>query len=319
VEDFLTWYQDRRLLEFERQFRARMDAYLADGRLPPEVKIVGAAFGFARTDLQVQYSQLLGGNYPIIQGQTLSLMDVAYAKSCAVDDQGYTPCAEAFHSPLPPLTSIELPSSVEVRISNAEPTGVPMATPGEGDTLDLQIHLTSSNQDAVLSYFGVGFDPQDVAGRVRERLASSGGDTWVPLQEIFGGWFADKANTFPRQGDNEVCHGPARQFFQDELRNGPYDRSTEATEMVLKEDYCLVPDDVEPRFGDYLYVVGMHSGRFILKAPDSGRWISFSVQSGGNVPYRFWWVDEDFSGHPFACVPYVNFRRDRVDVWRRCR
>ena len=141
----------------------------------------------------------------------------------------------------------------------------------------------------------------------------------MPLQQVLGPWVSEKAGTFPGPDDNEVCHGPARQFFESAMRNGPWDRSTDATMKVLKDGYCLVPDGVEPRFGDYLYLVNMHSARFVLKDPDSGRWIAFSVQSGGNAPYRFWWVDEDFSGAPFDRVPNPEGVRARVDVWRRCK
>ena len=73
-----------------------------------------------------------------------------------------------------------------------------------------------------------------------------------------------------------------------------------------------------PTFGDYLNVPNMHAGRYILRDPASGRDISFSVQSGGNAPYRFYWVDEDFSVQPFGHAPDPDVFRTRIDVWRRC-
>ena len=194
-----------------------------------------------------------------------------------------------------------------------------MAEPGHLDTLRVELQVTPSNRVDVVDHLGVGFDPAGIEARLDAILASQPEGAWVEVQDLLGSWLAEKAGTFPVEGDNEVCHGPARQFFQPELRNGGWDRSTEAVMKVLKDGYCLVPDDVEPRFGDYLYVVGMHSGRFILKDPASGRWIGYSVQSGGNAPYRFWWVDEDFSGAPFDRVADPDAVRERVDVWRRCR
>lgn len=73
------------------------------------------------------------------------------------------------------------------------------------------------------------------------------------------------------------------------------------------------------RFGDYLWVPGRHSERFLCKDPVIERYIGFSVQSGGNGPYRFYWVDEDFSGRPFKHIPEKELHQKGLDIWRRCR
>ena len=98
-----------------------------------------------------------------------------------------------------------------------------------------------------------------------------------------------------------------------------HNRSTEASNLLLHDHYCLLGDDVSPTFADYLSVPNQHAGRYILKDPTSGRDIGFSVQSGGNAPYRFYWVDEDFSATPFGHTPDAQVFRTRVDVWRRCK
>jgi hypothetical protein len=89
--------------------------------------------------------------------------------------------------------------------------------------------------------------------------------------------------------------------------------------LLLHDHYCLVDDDVAPRFGDYLYNPTAHSARYVLMDPATGRDVVFSIQSGGFSAYRFWWADEDMSGKPFAHEPRIDYRQKLVDVWRRCR
>jgi hypothetical protein len=325
VDDFLSWYDDLRLLDFPKPDRQRWDAYLADGRLPPEVEF--DAIDFAESDgipdrIDVVYPMEQEGwtfGATVIQGDGLYLVDDMVAMACVPEADGYTPCVEEFRSPLPSMESVGWPSTVPVRVQEVPATGQPMAEPGHPDTLRVELGVTPSNRADIARYLAVGFDPADLDARLDAVLAADPEGTWVELQDLLGGWLAEKADTFPVEGDNEVCFGPARQFFASELRNGGYDRSTEAVMKVLRDGYCPVPEDVEPRFGDFLNVVGAHAGRFILKDPGSGRWIGFSVQSGGNAPYRFWWVDEDFSGAPFDRIADPDGVRERVDVWRRCR
>jgi uncharacterized protein YfaQ (DUF2300 family) len=93
----------------------------------------------------------------------------------------------------------------------------------------------------------------------------------------------------------------------------------DAAAQLLMNHYCLLGTDVAPASGDYLSVPNQHAGRYVLRDPATGRDVSFSVQSGGTVPYRFAWLDEDFSGTPFARQADPSVPRTRVDVWRRCR
>lgn len=323
-EEFLSWYDDQREVTFEKVDRQRWDAYLADGRLPPEVTL--ETVDFAATDgvpdrIEVRYPMKEAGwifGATVMQGDQLYLVDDYVQDACLPDATGYTPCTEPFKSALPSMDDTSWPATVPLRVTEAQATGQPMAAPGHFDTLVVEVQVTPSNRADIAPAL-VGFDPAGIESRVEAVLAEHPEGTWVELQDLLGGWLAEKVGTFPKGDDNDVCFGPARQFYQAELRNGGYDRSTEAIAKVLRDDYTLLADGAEPRFGDVLNLVGKHAGRFIAADPASGRWVGFSVQSGGNAPYRFWWVDEDFSGAPFDRVADPDGVRERVDVWRRSR
>jgi len=323
-EDFVTWYQGGRRVRFARADRQRWDAYLAEGRIPPDAVI--QVVDFADTDgipdrIEVRFPMGDGWSFgaTVVEGDRLFSVDDEVAVACAAEADGYSPCVEAFRSPLPPVESDGWPATVPVRIEEGQATGVALAPPGQPDVLRVEVQVTPENRADLARHLAVGVGPAAIESALDRVLATDQSSVWVPLQELLGGWLAVKANTFPVQGDNEVCFGPARQFFQPELRNGGYDRSTEAVMKVLTDGYCPVPDGAEPHFGDFLNLANQHAGRFILKDPATGRWVGFSVQSGGMAPYRFWWVDEDFSGAPFARTPDPDGVRERVDVWRRCR
>ncbi len=322
--DFLAWYRDGRLVRFGRAVRQRWDAYLAAGRIPPDAVI--EAVDFADTDgipdrIEVRFPLGDGWSFgaTVVEGDHLYSIEDEVAHACAADADGHSPCVETFRSPLPPMDGGGWPTTVPVRIEEGQATGVALAPPGHPEVLRVEVRVTPANRADLAGYLSVGFDPAAIASALDRVLATDPAGVWVPLQELLGGWLATKVGTFPVDGDNEVCFGPARQFFQPELRNGDFDRSTEAVAKVLTDGYCPVPDGAEPRFGDFLNLVGQHAGRFILEDPATGRWVGFSVQSGGEAPYRFWWVDEDFSGAPFARTPDPVGVRERVDVWRRCR
>jgi len=178
--------------------------------------------------------------------------------------------------------------------------------------------LTQANLDAAADYFGTGFGKEAMLQKMAEALGSETG-LWVDLRDLIPNWVGQRVSTFPTTDDLDVCHGVAREFYYP-TQDPRHNQSTEATELLLHQSYCLLSSEVHPRFGDYLYVPpGYHSGRYIMKDRASGRDISFSVQSGGCVPYRFWWVDEDFSDSPFGHKPDPSVFATRIDVWRRCR
>ena len=225
---------------------------------------------------------------------------------------------EPYAGPPPSLTaSPTLSPSVQVRVTPIDVQGTSLSTPTERSALDVEIRLSPDTLDAAADYFSLGFgrDP------IRERLAGLLGaapERWVDLKQILPDWVGERANTFPSGNDTEVCYGAAREFFYPQ-QDPRHNRSTEASNLLLHDHYCLLGDDVSPTFGDYLSVPNQHAGRYILKDPTSGRDIGFSVQSGGNAPYRFYWVDEDFSATPFGHTPDAQVFRTRVDVWRRCK
>ena len=134
---------------------------------------------------------------------------------------------------------------------------------------------------------------------------------------ILPNWVGERTNTSRLRRTPTSATGAAREFFYPQ-QDARHNKITEASNLLLHDHYCLLPDDVRPTFGDYLNVPNIHAGRYILKDPTSGRDISFSVQSGGNAPYRFYWVDEDFSVQPFGHSPDPDVFRPRIDVWRRC-
>ncbi len=255
----------------------------------------------------------LGGTMTVVRGDDIELYTAFARESCSVART----CREDYVGSIP-AKGLAFPD-VEVRIDEAEAPGTCASQSHcDGSTLRIQLRITPSNVDGLADYFGQGFERSLITSRLDAELGSAA-SAWVRLEKILPGWVGERAGTFPKEGDNDVCHGPARQFFQPTLENGGSDRSTEPVAILLKDFYCPVANDEEPSFGDYLYIPGRHSGRFILKDPASGRAITFSIQSGGFPAYRFWWADEDFSGSPFDRKPKKNFREELTDVWRRCR
>ncbi len=220
-----------------------------------------------------------------------------------------------------PVRTKEIKTPGQCRAALGSKTG-PLLTHPEGaqckyDALEVEVMLDEQTVQSLVGYFGVGFNAQEMKQRLVAKLKTKGSG-WVPLQSLFPNWLSAKVDTFPNAGDNEVCHGPARQFFSPTLQNGSMDRSTEAVGCLLEKKYCRLANGQEPRFGDYIYAPTKHSGRYILKDPKSGRGVVFAVNSGGTVPYRFWWLDEEFSGRPFAHEPSTELSKV-IDIYRRCK
>ena len=253
----------------------------------------------------------------VAEGQALRLW-VSEARSVC-QDPTHNLCDEPFLGPVASPDPVALSPSVQVRVEPIQVAGEP-AVPemAERDALAVSVNLSADSIPALVDYFAVGYDRAALEARMRSLLGIEASQ-WVEVQEFMFGWIRDRANTFPQPGDNDVCHGPARQFYTDVLYNGQYDASTEAVAVLLADHYCQIADDAPPRFGDYLYNPGAHSARYILKDPATGRDIVFSVQSGGISAYRFYWADEDMSGKPFDHQPMPDYRLTLVDTWRRCK
>lgn len=253
----------------------------------------------------------------VAEGLDLSLWVSAARSVCQAPTHNL--CDEPFLGPFASADPVALSPSVEVRVESIQVSGEPKVPDlVERDALAVWFNLSAQSIPALVGYFGVGYDRTALEDRLRSLLGTAD-SKWVRVQEFLFGWVRDRANTFPQVNDNDVCHGPARQFYSDVLYNGDYDSSTEAVAVLLDDHYCQVADDAPARFGDYLYNPGAHSARYILMDPATSRDIVFSVQSGGFSPYRFYWADEDMSGKPFEHQPMSDYREALVDVWRRCR
>jgi hypothetical protein len=253
----------------------------------------------------------------VAEGEVLYLHTNETRKNCQAPEHNL--CDEPFKGPLASADPVALSPSVETRVEPIQVAGQPMVPElAERDALAVSVKLSADSIPALVDYFAVGYDRAALQTRMRTLLGAEP-SRWVQVQEFMFGWIRERANTFPQGDDNDVCHGPARLFYSDILYNDGYDRSTEHVAVLLTDHYCPVADDSPPRFGDYLYNPGAHSARYILKDPATGRDVIFSVQSGGTSAYRFYWADEDMSGHPFAHQPLPDYRATLVDTWRRCR
>ena len=230
-------------------------------------------------------------------------------------------------TPLPPDTPGVFPTDVNVRITEIR---LHMDNPkADVPALNVEFEVTEQNLISLVTYFSVAYDPSSVEEILRKQLNGQI-SKWIQVQSLLQGWPAKWANRFPAEktaeensgiSANDVCHGVARQFFSETLGNtNDYDRSTEASEWLLKASYIRLADGITPEFGDYLHLPGGHSLRFILRDPQSGRWITLSAWSDWKTPYRFWWTDQDYSGPAkrtdgLPVEPRPEFLNE-LDVWR---
>ncbi len=329
-EDVGTWFEDGKSFQWSKAERKTLEQAFSVGQISDgwtlTLEKVSADIPWRVTLRSPAQEVLLPGGMiveivaggTIVEGTDLTPY-TQYHRAVCQRDPSHNLCEESFAGATPSLESVGLPASVEVRVQPIEVAGEPQVPEmAERDALEVSVNLTAASIPALVDYFAVGYDRAALQDRLVTLLGAKSSN-WVSVQEFFVGWIRDRANTFPGADDNDVCHGPARQFYNDTLYNGGSDRSTEASALLLKEHYCLVGDDIAPRFGDYLYNPGAHSARFILTDPATHRDVVFSVQSGGFSAYRFWWADEDMSGKPFAHEPMTDYRQKRVDTWRRCR
>lgn len=226
-------------------------------------------------------------------------------------------CVEEFQGP-PPADNLNL-DGVKTRISKIKIEGKPLCCEynAKRDALKVEILLTTENSEQIIQYFKTGFSEAAVRQRVQFLLGSKR-ESWIEVQEIFPNWLRDRANTFPITGDHDVCHALSRQFFASKFGDGA---STDALGITILENYRFVEKNETHQFGDLIYKSsnGSHSGRFILTDPVSGRGISMSLNSGGYVPIRFWWIDEDFAqSGSFSGVRDQQYL-DHTNIYRRCK
>jgi len=316
LDGFLNWYRSHRFLTFRKEDRLNMDEYLLKGELPPGY--VFEAQTWAQYNLPdriaLNFRTVINGNlYSTWENQYLPFLEQAPA---SIDENVF------LGSPLPPNVSGSFPQSVQVDIQQIRLSWQNTKT----DALEIKLLLNKNNISDLATYFGTAYSQAHTQQKL-QMLLGDFDEKWISIQELMEGWPVEWLNHFPGektiadgtgQGANDVCHGVARQFFRTQLSNSSgSDRSTEASELLLKTYYQVLPESVDPAFGDYLYLPGAHSIRFILSDPHSGRWIGFSSWSSADTPYRLWWVDQDYVG-PSAVPPPANpaFPK-KMDVWRR--
>lgn len=222
-------------------------------------------------------------------------------------------CAEPFKGEFPRGSGGDFPKSIPVAITEVQASGE-LAR----DALWIQIRLSRKNLHDIAQYFAVGRSSQELHAFLEKRLGAHF-QIWIDLQDLFAGWIAPKVNTFPSKADHGGPFALAREFYFEKQTPLSQEKAASADTFAafLGKHYCLLPDLIEPRFGDIVYAPGVHAARFIMKDPVSGRGIGLSVHAGG--PYRFWWIDEDFSKRPFAKSPERDLRLTRLDFWRRCK
>lgn len=344
VEEVLAWFDEAKNFELLRGEREPIRAQLQQGRLPAaggagqlavpsalpaseppaagddeEPSVSEPPYGF-----EVIGPEDSGDGSPriVIQPFNLPIVDSEgfmtyerYQRSLLAPDLDLA--SESFSGPPTSSTNVMLDPAVQVRVTPIELKGRAKVEPAERAAVKVEVRLTADTLRRAAEYFGAGFGEETMRTRMLDLLGSSP-EAWVNLADMLPNWVGDRVNTFPLGEDTDVCYGAAREFYAPE-QDDRHNTSTEASTLLLKGHYCLLGRDVAPAFGDYLSVPGQHAGRYVVRDPATGRDVSFSVQSGGNAPYRFHWLDEDFSRSPFGGKADPAVLDTRVDVWRRCR
>lgn len=330
-DGFLSWYNSLRLFRYPKEQRTYLDSFLAQGQLPPGTSFqidsqtwikprINFRLDFASTPFSTDQETIIQGN----QYLSWDVRNLAELEQ----EPGFL-SEELFRgTPLSPSESGHFPKTVPIQIREVQ---IEFQTFKEL-ALDIRFQIRADNLEALAHYFGTSYSEKETLNQLTLLLGNNS-DRWISIKDLLQGWPAQWINRFPAEktqvdhlifngqemNANDVCHGVARQFFQNELSNKRGgDRSTEATEFLLKTKYVCLSDGVEPSFGDYLYLPGIHSIRFILKDPVSNRWIGFSAWSSSNTPYRLWWVDQDytFPGGLTGPQPKADFPL-KFDIWRK--
>ncbi|HEY5959550.1 MAG TPA: hypothetical protein VIV60_23500 [Polyangiaceae bacterium] len=323
TDGFMQWYQSVRMSSFVRDERQLFDDNLLLQRLPSGYTLTLDAYGpVAGSGPRVYLTGSSGLNRMVFLGTNYYTWEFAY-----LSDLERTPTLTAeeifLGSPLPSGESGRFPKSVPVSITEIKLTTTIAGNSASFDALRIEFVINATNMADLIDYFSTAYSKTRVQERV-DALLGGAQETHILLEQLLEGWPGQWANHFPSEkayadgaSANDVCHGVARQFFRDSLDNSGQDRSTEASEWLLKTFYVVQDESVDPSFGDYLYLPFKHSIRFMLKDPASSRWIGFSSWSSSFTPYRFWWVDQDYAPPSSETVPIHADFPSSFDVWRR--
>lgn len=309
--DLKRWFADILPLTVVRRERDAIEQNLLVDRLPGHwslkvVKSDGSApdrivLSGGETELNVQL------------GNQLALYSESLKGRCTE-----AVCDEPFKGDALKTSPMDFPKSVPLAIAEVQAGGEALGRLAARDALWIQLRLNRKNISDLAAYFAVGRAQADLL-RYFDRRLGARSEVWIDLQDIFQNWLSHKIGSLPTRADHLESFAVTREFYfdkQSSLDVAGAD-SVELFEAFLSRHYCQVADGVEPRFGDVIYIPGVHAGRFILKDPVSGRGVGLSLHAKGS--YRFWWIDEDFSLKPFARTPERDLRQSRVDFWRRCK
>jgi hypothetical protein len=324
-EGFLKWYEDARLTSFRKERRKEFDEAFLKNELPEGYLFhLESNLDYPSIPKRIVLTRDRGG-WTVISGMVYA--DFTHNQlDYILDAQPNVSITENFKSDgISPMEPLPFPDSVEVRISPVSLTW--NGSNGESvDAVELEFLVSRENIIDLAVYFSRFYDREGTVQRLKDALGADK-EKWVNLRILLQGWISKWLNRFPFEktaadsigkSANDVCHGVARQFFMSELLNkGGMERSTEASEYLLRSHYEWKPSGTEPEFGDYLYLPGHHSIRFIYKDRSSKRWLGVSAWSSSHTPYRLWWVDSDYyppympSSSPDPLFP------ESMDLWRR--
>ncbi len=334
-EELALWVENKAVLDFPRQEREAIVQSIRDNAVPEDMELnLDTHYSIDnRTVLKLQRST----SYPGITLYSESMLEIEGVLQNGIEtllenyrqgrisskriERRYT---EPSWEILPSMEISDLAAdSHKIRVT---PVQLDTAVLGgqfsrvERNHLKVEVLVTKENIDQVARSFQGAWRFADVRKLVVKSLGNEE-SRWVELQKIFPGWVGEKIGQYPnRDYDIDVCHSFANSFFWEKqpdvktdwklgIRGTMVHRvNSHGIEVTLARQYCLLPDGLAPAFGDVVYRAGYHTGRYVARDPKSGRMIVTSILSGGGQPYRFIWLDEEFS---FKGQP-------SFDIWRRC-
>lgn len=324
-EGFYDWYLTHQFLSYTKQNRTVLDSIFSTGYLKDDLYFELVDYSSMGIPVRIVLTKPFVMNQPsfsstVIEGnnyQTWEALNIPplTATPANLDESLFTGKTKDINY------DGNFPSSVPIRLQPIRLTYKKFSA----DALSLEMYVTNANANDLAEYFENAYSKQFILEKIKMALHNSKG-TWISLDKLLEGWISRWLNHFPGEKEiadggiypNDVCHGSARQFFSLELKNGGNDRSTNATELLLKTDYLRLPEGANPAFGDYFYLPSSHSIRFVLKDPVSKRAIGISSWSSQETPYRLWWIDQDYSppSEKMSPPPRPEYP-STFDVWRR--
>ena len=307
VVELQRWFEDAARWRVSKNERLATIRSIKEGRLPPGWSLAIEQSEPARIVATLE-TTLGRFQAPVVRGAKFELYSESVSADCPAEL-----CWEPFKGEFPSRSSnVDLLRGAPLAITEVQASGDPNVRRALRSALWMQIRLNQKNLSDIASYFSWGSNTPVVKDYLVRRLGARS-ETWIDVQDIFKNWVSAKVNTFPLPDDQVGPYTLVREFFRERQSAKSLIQAAHRApfEAMLSRSYCTVTDREELRFGDIISIPGLHAARYILKDPVSGRGIVMSLQNSPAMPYRFWWVDEDFG--------VDKEWRSKVDVWRRCR